>query len=162
MIIKEEALFEMATIKRDSRYNVCIAVNPDSTKEGNPYFKYYNHQSYRSADKVIRILFKEPGFVIHTNRDGKEFYNIGSHEKKILMKVLTSPYSANKNYTVWDNAKFQWNYEYLELDIDFEEYMNGVYDNIYKNNPSYVPSTEPIKDYTQTLHLVGEGRIKFV
>ena len=163
MIIKENNIFyEMVTIKRDIQNNKCITVNPDSNKEGNPYFKYYNHQSYNSATAVIRILFKEPGFVIHKNYDGKDFWNISVSDKKILMKILMSPYSANKNYTIWDYAKYQWNYEYLEVDIDFEDYVNGEYDDFYKDNPSYVSSKEQIKNYNQTLYLVGKGDIDFV
>lgn len=39
----KEYLDEMSTVCRDNQNNVSIAVNPDSERQGHPYFKFYNN-----------------------------------------------------------------------------------------------------------------------
>lgn len=147
--LTQEPLFEMATVHRDFTNNVSVAVNPDSTKIGDPYFKFYNSTDYRKADKVIRILFNSPDFVVH--QDIKEFWNLNGKEKKLLVDCLNTKSKKYKftGCSVWDATKFDWNYEYLGIDIEVDNYLNGEYDETYKNNPSYVPSTLGMPDYTK-------------
>ena len=45
----KEYLDEMSTVCRDNQNNVSIAVNPDSERQGHPYFKFYNAVYYRDA-----------------------------------------------------------------------------------------------------------------
>jgi hypothetical protein len=147
IILEDEYLFEMATVYRNEKHNVSVAINPDSNRIGGAYFKFYNSTDYKKATKVIRILFNEPKYVEH---DGKELWELNSHEKKLLINCLKDRYRKYKyiNCTVWDATKFDWNFEYLGLDLELEEYLNGEYDERYKNNPSYVPSTLEMPDYT--------------
>ena len=149
IILKNEPLFEMATVHRDFENNVSVAVNPDSAKIGNPYFKFYNNTDYRKADKVIRILFNSPNYVIH--HDGKQFLDLNGKEKKLLIDCLTQKSKKYKftGCSVWDATKFDWNYEYLGIDIEVDNYLNGEYDETYKDNPSYVSSTLNMPDYKE-------------
>lgn len=55
--LENELLFEMATVHRDMNENISIAVNPDSKKIGDPYFKFYDSTDYTKAKRVIRIFF---------------------------------------------------------------------------------------------------------
>lgn len=141
----DEYLTEMATIFKNKEIGVILAVHPDSTKISGPYFKFANNPNYVQADKIIRILFNKCGYVVH--HDGKELWRLNSSEKKELVKILNMPYKANKNYTNWQIAKYEWNYEYLENNLDLEDYYNGVYDETYKDDPSYVPSTLEMPNY---------------
>lgn len=149
MIPLKQELFEMATVHRDFKNNVSVAVNPDSNRIGDPYFKFYNNTDYRKADSVIRLMFFAPRWTYHQT-DGKELWKLNSQEKKLLMECLASPSKKYKinDCTVWDATKFDWNYEYLGIDIEIDEYLKGSYDKLYSDNPSYVPSTLDSPDYT--------------
>jgi hypothetical protein len=145
-LISEEYLEEMSTIYKSKEYGIGVSVNPDSKRSGNPYFKFYNSSDYLSATKIIRIMFNKPDYIIHNN--GKELWKLNSKEKKLLMDVLHMPSKRYRGRTNWEAAKFDWNYEYLEEMIDIDEYFNGDYDELYKNNPGYVNSTLSIPNYT--------------
>lgn len=131
-------IMEMATVYRSDDDNFFIAVNPDGKHIGDAYFKFYNHKSYLSATKVIRISFLEPKYIFHTNEDGKEDWILGRREKEKLMKYL--PMESNlyckeleRYYTVWEKAIYLYNYEfgysekdkeYLPLNIKIPNYNN--------------------------------------
>ena len=146
-LIGEEFLDEMATVYRSSKYCVQVAVNPDSKRKGNPYFKFYNAVSRDKATKVIRILFRKPDYVIHT--DSKKIWKLNSSDKKLLMKILNEPSSYYKNVNTWNAAKFDWNRESLEENFYIEDYLNGEYDNKFKDNINYLSSNLKMPDYTQ-------------
>ena len=148
-LISEEYLEEMATIYKSKEYGIMVAVNPDSGRSGNPYFKFYNNSNFNNADKVIRIMFKKPDYVIH--KDGKKLWKLNSKEKKLLLKVLNMESENFSGYTNWEIAKFDWNREYLEESINIEKYFNGDYDEMYKTNAGYVPSTLKIPDYSKII-----------
>lgn len=146
-LLLEEYLDEMATIYKSTEYGIMVAVNPDSNRNGNPYFKFYNSSNYRKATKVIRVLFKEPDYVIHS--DNMDLWKITSKEVKLLIDILNKPSTRYKPHSNWVAAKFDWNYEYLEELLDINDYVKGLYDDKYKNNPGYVPSTLKMPDYTK-------------
>ncbi|RGI35668.1 hypothetical protein DXC00_08900, partial [Ruminococcus sp. OM07-17] len=58
----KEYVDEMSTVCRDNQNNVSIAVNPDSERQGYPYFKFYNSVYYGDAAKVVRILFNSADY----------------------------------------------------------------------------------------------------
>lgn len=80
----EEYLDEMSTICRDNKNNVSVAVNPNSNRQGNPYFKFYNSASHKSATNVIRILFNSADYVDHINTDGKNYGSFHTKTKRCL------------------------------------------------------------------------------
>lgn len=80
----EEYLDEMSTICKDYQNDVCIAVNPDSNRQGNPYFKFYNSASHKSATNVIRILFNSADYVDNINMNGKNYGNFHTKTKRCL------------------------------------------------------------------------------
>ena len=42
-LIYEELMYEMASVRRDGRNDfILMAINPDSNRVGEPYFKVYN------------------------------------------------------------------------------------------------------------------------
>lgn len=147
--LENELLFEMATVHRDMTENISIAVNPDSKKIGDPYFKFYDSTDYTKAKRVISIFFTKPGYTKHS--DGKKLCVLNHDDKKLLVKTLKSISKKYKacGFTVWDAAKYDWNYEYLKIDIEPDEFISGSYDELYKDVPSYVPSTLKMPDYMQ-------------
>ena len=50
-----EVILGMATIGSHIDPNFSVCVNPDAHRVGTCYFKYYNSESYTTADKVVRI-----------------------------------------------------------------------------------------------------------
>lgn len=147
VILESEYIYEMATVHRDTNENISVAVNPDSKKVGDPYFKFYNSVDFNKSTAVIRIMFNSADYTYHT--DGKKLWKLNSKEKKLLVKTLKSESKKYRpfGFTVWDAAKFDWNYEYLQIDIEPEGYISGEYDETFKNNPSYVPSTLKMPNY---------------
>ena len=134
---ESELLFEMATVYRNIEDNICITVNPDPNRIGEPYFKLYNHKSYNQASKAIRISFLEPKYIIHNNnRDMRDWF-LNNKEKKSLMKYLNLVSDMfnedlNRKLSVWEKAIYLYNYEngfdkeddnYLKLDTPIPNYL---------------------------------------
>ena len=147
ILIEHENLNEMATVFKNKKQNVSIIVNPDSNRSGNPYFKFVNNSNFRNADKLIRIMFNKPDYVIH--HDGKDLWKLNSKEKKLLITIMNKESSKYKGYTNWQAAKFDWNYEYFEEDWDIDDYFAGKYDNKFGSESGYVSSTLSMPDYLQ-------------
>lgn len=146
-VVLEEYLEEMATVYKNKEEDVTVAVNPDSNRIGNPYFKFFNNSDFRKADSVIRITFDNSDYIIY--KDGKRLWKLNTQEKKLLIKILRDESKQYKGFTNWEAAKFNWNYEYFEEMFDFEKYFNGEYDEEYKDDPSYVSSKLKMPDYTK-------------
>jgi hypothetical protein len=70
----KEYLDEMSTVCRDNQNNVSIAVNPNSERQGHPYFKFYNNVYYGDAAKVVRILFNSADYVDNKNAEDQKSY----------------------------------------------------------------------------------------
>lgn len=143
----KEYINEMATVYRNEKYGICVAVNPDSGRIGDSYFKYYNASSYGKATHVIRILFNRPDYVVH--KDDKQLWEINFYDKKILIKALKSPSQYYPEITTWEGAKFDWNREYLEVPLMLNKYLKGEYDEMYKDNPGYVSSKLKMPNYKE-------------
>ena len=146
-LIHEEFLDEMATIYKSVEYGIGASVNPDSKRSGNAYFKFYNNAEFLKATKIIRILFKKPDYAVR--RDGKQLWKLNSKEKKLLIKILKQESVRYDGYTNWDIAKYDWNCEYLEEQLNMKKYFNGEYEDTYSNNPGYVPFDLKMPDYTK-------------
>lgn len=109
-----QPLYEMATVVSDD--NLYISVNPDAKRgwENQEYFKVYNSSSYRTADKVARIKFREPAYVEHNNEDGKESWKLNVKDVKNLMKLLQAPSKKENGLNNWQYAILQFNLEAFE------------------------------------------------
>ena len=145
----EEYLGEMATIYKSQHYGVLVSVNPDSNRNGNPYFKFYNSSNYLKATKIVRITFNSPNYIVHTNSDGKKLWKLNSEEKNLLMNILKLNSPSYSGKTIWDAAKYTWNLEYLEELINIDDYFKGTYDEKYKDNTGYIPHNLEMPDYTK-------------
>ena len=140
-----ENLNEMAIVFKSREYSILIAVNPDSHRQGDPYFKFLNNSNYQRATKIIRILFNRCDYVIHN--DGKELWHLSNKDKKLLIEILNKRSTKYKDYTNWEAAKFDWNLEYLEEMLDIDEYYKGNYDDKYRDDKGYIISTLKMPDY---------------
>lgn len=147
-LINEDYLAEMATIAYNQHENIGICVSPDPGHIGDPYFKFYNSASYTSAKLLIRIYFKKVGYTIHKS-DSKKPWKLNSKERKLLVKTLQDECDYVEDINNWDYAKLKWNTECLRLKLKIAKYFAGGYDEEYKDNPSYVPSTLKMPDYTK-------------
>lgn len=146
----EEYLDEMATICKDYQNDVCIAVNPDSNRQVNSYFKFYNSANYKSATKVVRILFNSANYIEHQNADGKKLWKLSHKDKKVLKELLNSSSKKYSNMTMWEACKFEWNSECIEP-INVDKYISGEYDKdeTYMKNPNFLPYSLEMPDYTK-------------
>ena len=148
----KQPLEEMATVYSDANYGILVTVNPDPNRVGDPYFKFFNSVSYKSATKAVRIYFKKLGYTYH-RRDGKKLWKMNAKELNILMTILKTKSAVDPKYSVWDMAKFYWNNEYFGAAFNMEEYFKGTYDEDpqYKDHPSFVKASEELRDYTQLI-----------
>lgn len=149
--IDEDYLYEFASIAKGN--NNFIAVNPDPSRGwyGEEYFKVYNNDNARKADKVIRIKFRSPEYVYHKNSDGKKDWNLNLKEKKTLIKLLQTP-SKFDNLSNWQYAILQFNLE--AFDISYKDCLKLTMEKQSKmdeNNPRkyYLPIDLPMPDYTK-------------
>lgn len=159
-LIRYDDIYGMATIGRHENPNFLVAVNPDTNRFGDCYFKYYDDKSFDSAKRVTRLSFTAPVKVKHRNRDGKQEWDLNTKDRKNLCNYLDEP---SKDYrlsglTNWVMALYHCDNECGLLSDDYpEEYSNkvdaflhGFYDteeNI--TNPNYLVSTLSRPDYTQ-------------
>ena len=149
--IDEDYLYEFASIAKGN--NNFIAVNPDPSRGwyGEEYFKVYNNDNAKKADKVIRIKFRSAEYVYHKNSDGKKDWNLNSKEKKTLIKLLQTP-SKFDNLSNWQYAILQFNLE--AFDISYKDCLKLTMEEQSKmdeNNPRkyYLPIDLPMPDYTK-------------
>ena len=63
------------------------------------------------------------------------------------MKILNEPSQYYDNVNTWTGAKFDWNREYLLEPLLMSKYVKGEYDELYKDEPSYLPSTLEMPNY---------------
>ena len=147
-----ESYFEMATITRDidRKGNILIAVNPERDRLSIPYFKVYDSDDILTAERVIRLHFKDSGMEYH--KDKYKEWVLNADDKKHIIRVLKKTSKRFKAYTNWQYMCFQWNYEINLIDDDITAYFNGDYDKKYENHPNsalkeaYVPSTQKMPD----------------
>lgn len=92
------------TVGSDERLKLSVHVNPDECRRGDEYFKVYNSHSYKKAEKVARIKFKEPLYIDHDNEDGKENWCLKSRDRKKLIRFLSSKNDDNPSMTNWQVA----------------------------------------------------------
>lgn len=146
----EELLTEFASIRRPiTNEFMLLAINPDSNRIGDPYFKMYNKPSWNKATKVARISFLEPKLIIHKSQGVQPWTNLTKQDIDDLNDYLDSPWKNHPGFTIWDGLKYGWNEEWgFEVGSE-KEYIDGNYDELNKNNPSYLPSTLEIPDYYQ-------------
>ena len=153
-----ECVDAMSTIGRDVKNNFRVAVNPDRSRSGDCYFKYYDSQDYSSAKHVVRIDFRSPSVFVHRNRDGLKTWNLNADARKNLVNFLSAKSTRYRNVTNWQLALYYWDYESGFLNdsypdtynSDIEAFVDGHYDTPDNlSNPSYVSSDLTMPDYTR-------------
>lgn len=128
-----EILTEFATVQRDNRFNMCVAVNPDRKRnlKNSEYFKVYNHIHPDKATKIARIKFRECGYVIHCNNGGKKNWELNLKERKQLMRILISPSKSFPNKSVWEELIRNYNneagFDSLPKNLRIPDYVNFLY-----------------------------------
>lgn len=74
-------------IVSNSQYHMYLGIYPSTTHiKGfllDPYFKVYNSESERTADKVARISILRPEYVYHNGRDGKKHFNLSKNRNRV-------------------------------------------------------------------------------
>ena len=148
-----ECLNEMTSVRPKGGLNklgILLAVNPDDDRDGDPYFKMYDKESWTSASKVWRIRFDRPEFIKKHKGKIPAATTMNSSDKKILLEYLNLS-SKDFDGTVWDELKYRWNIEKGLMDqFGFNEYKQGIADKFYskkdtKNN--YIPFSLNMPNY---------------
>jgi len=151
-----EVLTEFATVARASDLNISVAVNPDSKRNlyEMEYFKVYNHYDPTRANKIARIKFRLPDYVIHTNSKGMKNWVLNAKEIKNLMLLLKSPCKKHPEFSVWQGLILDFNYE---TGLDYEK-TKANKENVEKDEkirklqyPEYLPIDLKIPDYQSFL-----------
>ena len=140
----KELPVEISTIYKSKEENIAITINPDTNRNGIPYFKVLNASHPVYAKSSVRILFNEPDYIIS---EGEE--TVWKFNTALLTNILNRESKLYIGITNWEAAKFMWNWEYFDSMFDIKKYFNGDYDEEYKDEPSYVPSILKIPDYTK-------------
>lgn len=144
-----EILTEFAQII-SVNYNICFGINPDSNRniKGLEYFKIYNNANISVATKEIRILFREPKYIIHRNPKNKKQWYMNSKEIKDMIKYLNM--SSNKfGKTIYDSNITVWQALILDYNYVASNGYIGYEDTLEKKNKDFLPIDLPIPDYTQ-------------
>ena len=130
---------EMATIFTNPKVGMTIRVNPDPGRIGNPYFKVYNSAKIkRNETSVVRLHFFDSSMEYHKD----EYLNwvIFSDDVKRIKEILET---EKDGITYWKKTCWKWNLEYnhfMLADDQENEYYAGLFDDVFKDHPSYVPS----------------------
>lgn len=123
----QQKIADMATIKVDRNNNYRITVNPDLNRTGDEYFKFYNSATYTNGEKVARILFNEPSYVLHNN--GFDAWYPNAKAKRWLMNTMNQTVVAKNGATVsiWEYCIIAFNEERWGLTAD--ETMSNIEEN---------------------------------
>lgn len=109
-ITTAESVYAMSNVYTNYTYRLSFQVNPTDSRVGEHYFKVYNHSSMSAADKVARISFDEPRYIIHKDGHGKQPWILDSSAKKNMMHLL-----SKNNYSVWKKLIANFNREKYEV-----------------------------------------------
>ena len=158
IVKSNESIFSMATVGRNEKPTLMIAVNPDTGRIGDCYFNYYNNAYYPKSTKVTRINIKKPEKILHKNYDGKEEWGLSSRDKRILCAFLDAKSRDVPSLTNWQMVLYHWNNEYGNISKQFPDkyqsridaFVQGFYDTEENlKNPSYVYSKLKRPDYNR-------------
>ena len=139
-------LDEMSTIIADTKDGgMCIVVNANETRKGMPYFKVVNHNSFVKAEKIARISFLKPEYIIHKNRDGKADWHLNSQEKRHMIELLHQK-SAVLNYSIWKYAIAQYNMENSYI-LDIKDASNIKMSDVKNFETDPLPIDLPMPNY---------------
>jgi len=131
----KELICEMSTVVRDE---FLIAVNPDTKRIGDEYFKVYNASSIDKATKIARIKFRDSSYIIHKNERNFENWILNKKEKNILIKIL------NTLNTEYDDKGNSYNLTTFQKSIYLFNYEKGLGKS---SNEALRLSIEDRKDY---------------
>ena len=144
----DESFTEMATVVTSEKPKIKIAVNPDGKRKGNPYFKVYDDFSPKQHEtQVIRPHFKDEEMEYHN--DAYYDWDPKNNEWEEIRDLLQKQHEDFTHLTNWQMACFLWNAEYGFFGADKEyrkKYFNHEFDEEFRDNPSYVPSTQEMPE----------------
>ncbi len=153
-----EMLDEYSTVTRVQDLNMCLAVNPDHRENsaGAEYFKIYNNCDTALADKIARIRFRSPEYVIHLPGRNKENWFLNMEEVAQLVELLQRP-GKNTQFpglTLWQELILAFNWEANGL--DYQETLHNRIGNetsepIQLKYPDSLPIDLPVPEY-EKLH----------
>lgn len=109
-ITTAESLYAMSNVYTNYTYKLSFQVNPTDSRIGEHYFKVYNHSRMTSSDKVARISFDEPRYIIHKDSSGKQPWILDSASKKNMIMLL-----SKNNYSVWKKLIANFNREKYDV-----------------------------------------------
>lgn len=139
-----EKLNEMATVGRDNQKGLLMQVNPDEGRQGLEYFKFYNAFNHSNANKMARIEFRRPEYVIHRNMMGKSKWFLNTHEKNDLMDFLHLKNSTRPDLDNWHYGIVAFN---NEKGLNPEETEQNLLSKGTLKHPQYLPFDLKIPDY---------------
>lgn len=105
-ITTAESVYAMSNVYTNFTYGFSFQVNPTESRVGEHYFKVYNHPSMTAADKVARISFDEPRYIIHKDSKGKQPWVLDSISKKAIIDLL-----SKNSHSVWKKLIANFNRE---------------------------------------------------
>lgn len=109
---------DKTTVCRGENYGLYITNNCEA-----PCFTYVEQANIKpEADNVVKV------------------------SNKNIYEILSQPSKRFNGYSNWQVFKFIWNSEHLDVDINFNKYFEGYYDDLYKDIKGYLPSTVELKD----------------
>lgn len=148
-VLLDYEVTSMATVVKTSTMSICTI--DDEHHIGNPYFKVYKGTNYQSAEKMCRISFEKPEYIVHTNNNGAENWILNSKERKQLVKLLNKK-SGSASFTKSEMS----NWELAIVEFNKEKgYTQIKTEKLIKKNPKYIkdkdllPFNLPMPDYTQ-------------
>lgn len=147
----EIMLHEMATIYAGSKLSVIV--NPDSGRNfyNMEYFKVFHGDSFKKANDLARIKFREPAYIKHDNQGGKKDFRLNHKDKKELNRIMHTPSQLYDNMTAWQDAIVQFNHEAYHIpQKECLKLTQKFLDSLPDSDPrkKYLPIDLPITDYS--------------
>ncbi len=150
-----EMLDEYSTVARVRDLNICLAVNPDHCEDspGMEYFKVYNNCDAALADKIARIRFRSPEYVIHHPGNNKENWFLNEEEVAQLLELLQRPCENSQfpDLSIWQALIMASNWE--AWGVDYEETCSNrtCSETNQLLHPKFLPIDLPVPEY-ERLH----------
>ena len=133
----------ISTIFKNKQQNISITVS--FSNNNLPHFKVFDNVNYFNASREICILFKHCSWFEQSNN--LKLWKMNEQEKQRLVQIFRSTSPCFKSLTNWQVALYKWNIENLDGVLNMANYFAGIYDNMYTENPNFIPSTLKMPNY---------------
>ena len=149
---EDEFLLEMAVVgqirDKSRRFKYNVIVDSESDRVGEPYFKLFDKPNRIEAKQSLRVSFKEPKAIYHS--DGYKPIPITKKLGEFINDFMRKPNKQFPEYTNWQFSIIMFNSQSgrVPSNTQFSKLTQKVIDRNPQKYKFCIPIDLPMPDYT--------------